>query len=137
MGEKNMNNDNNVMVCITQQKTCERLITKGYELKKCIHGKNLFVYHVVTENAKFLNSDKESDALEHLFSITKKFNGNMVVTKHDNVVKSIVDFVKNNNISDIIIGESPISNQDEDTIIDKLTRALPNLNINMIAKEED
>ena len=45
----------NVMVCVTQQKTCERLILNGYNLAKAKNGK-LYVIHVVNEKEKFLES---------------------------------------------------------------------------------
>ena len=42
----------NIMVCVTQQKTCERLIHTGYNMTN--ENDNLYIIHVVNENDKFL-----------------------------------------------------------------------------------
>lgn len=127
---------NNVLVCVTQQKTCERLIKHGAKMKKYIHGSDLFVFHVVMEGSKFLDSNRESEALEYLFSITKAEKGRMVVTRSNSIIKSIVDFVKNNNVAEIVIGESPEFETKEETIIEKLERLLPDVNINVVSRDE-
>jgi len=41
-----------IMVCVTQQKSCERLIKRGAELSDAKHG-DLYVVHVVKENWKY------------------------------------------------------------------------------------
>ncbi len=43
-----------VMVCVTQQKTCERLILEGHKLIKSEEDK-LYVIHVVSERENFWN----------------------------------------------------------------------------------
>lgn len=124
------------MVCVTQQKNCERLIQKGSALRKYIQAAELYVFHVVTGEDKFLNSDKESNALEYLFSITKAENGNMVVTRSEDISKSIIDFVKKNEIFDIIIGESPSDeDEDEDTFLNRLKKKLPDVKFHIVSKE--
>lgn len=127
---------NNILVCVTQQKTCERLIKQGARMKKYIHGSELFVFHVVMEGSKFLGSNSESEALEYLFSVTKVEQGSMVVTRSSSTIKSIVDFAKDNNISEIVIGEGPEGDTNEETIINKLERLLPDVNINVISRDE-
>ncbi len=61
----------NVMVCVTQQKTCERLILSGYEMLKNDNDK-LFVIHVVNEKDNFLDNNSDGEALEYLFNVSKK-----------------------------------------------------------------
>lgn len=60
-----------VMVCVTQQKTCERLILEGYKLINSNDDK-LYVIHVVNEREKFLENDDDGEALEYLFNVSKK-----------------------------------------------------------------
>lgn len=48
----NVVKEKNIMVCVTQQKTCERLIKKGKELKDKIDGE-LHVVHVAREDENF------------------------------------------------------------------------------------
>ncbi|CCQ92635.1 conserved hypothetical protein [[Clostridium] ultunense Esp] len=60
-----------VMVCVTQQKTCERLILEGYRLIKSNDDK-LYVIHVVNERERFLENVDDGEALEYLFNVSKK-----------------------------------------------------------------
>ncbi len=65
-----LNSCQNIMVCITQQITCERLILKASDLKNQLNVK-LFVIHVAKNESNFLDNAKEREALEYLFKISK------------------------------------------------------------------
>jgi hypothetical protein len=45
----------NVMVCVTQQKTCDRLIQYGHEFLGD-HKGELFIIHVAHQHIKFLGN---------------------------------------------------------------------------------
>ena len=96
----------NILVCVTQQKTCERLIRNAALLRDELKG-NLFVIHVVKDNLKFLNNIKEGEALEYLFGISKSVGANLSVLKSDKIAHTIADFVLQNKIDCIVLGESP------------------------------
>jgi K+-sensing histidine kinase KdpD len=131
-----MNKKRNVMVCVTQQRTCERLIKRGVVVQKYIKDSELYVFHVVTGSNKFLDSEKESNALEYLFSVTKAEKGNMVVTRSENVLNSIVEFVREHDINEIIIGEgAEAEGEEEETFLNKLEQNLPGVNINIVERE--
>ena len=68
------------MVCVTQQKTCERLILSGYRLLEAKDGK-LYVIHVVNEKEKFLESVNDGEALEYLFGVSKKVGADLTVLR--------------------------------------------------------
>lgn len=100
----------NIMVCVTQQKTCENLIRKGYE----IYTENvndptlnsLYVIHVVNENDKLLFNLSDGDALEYLFEITKQLGADLVVKRSKDVIKTLVDFASEKSITHIVIGNT-------------------------------
>lgn len=116
---------NNIMVCVTQQKTCERLIQKGNYLKKD-ENDNLFVIHVVNENDKLLNTYSDGDALEYLFGITKVLGAELIIERSKNIINTIVNFAKEKKINIIVIGKSP----DKDSVFEeKLRRKLKDVNI--------
>ncbi|SHH66351.1 universal stress protein [Sporanaerobacter acetigenes] len=96
----------NIMVCVTQQKTCERLILSGYEMLKTDNDK-LFVIHVVNEKDNFLNNNSDGEALEYLFNVSKKVGANLTVLRSKDVVKTIEDFAVKNKITHILMGASP------------------------------
>lgn len=93
-----------ILVCVTQQKTCERLIKKGAALRDELGGE-LFIIHVALNGWNFLGNSKEGEALEYLFGISKSVGAELTVLRSDNIVKTIVSFAKENKITDIIVGE--------------------------------
>ena len=116
----------NIMVCVTQQKTCERLILSGYRLLEAKDGK-LYVIHVVNEKEKFLDNIDDGEALEYLFGVSKKVGADLTVLRSKDIMKTMIDFAKDNDITHIIMGTPP-NNRDSEgpNIVLKLQKALPN-----------
>lgn len=112
-----MHKAKNIMVCVTQQKTCERLIMTGYTMLK--ENDNLYIIHVVNEKDKFLNNTSDGEALEYLFEVSKKVGADLTVIRSKDVIKAIGDFAINKNITDIVLGASPYSNNFENNAIAK------------------
>ena len=96
----------NILVCVTQQKNCERLIRYADELKNTLNCEELHVLHVAKTNYNFLNHEKEGEALEYLFNISKSLDANLTVLKSDEIEKTIAAYSNEHNISHIIIGAS-------------------------------
>src|SRR5690554_1091680 len=94
-----------IMVCITQQKSCERLIKKGSEISNQVNGE-LHVIHVVKEGWKYFSKLKESDALEYLFDRAKAYGGALTVIKAPDIESTLKDFALKNDIDIIVMGES-------------------------------
>ena len=114
-----------VLVCVTRQKTSEKLINKGVELSKGDEGSCLNVIHVVNENDKLLYSLSDGDALEYLFDITKDVGAaNLVVKRSKDVIKTIVDYAEEINCTHIVLGNS---NNPSNNFVAKLQRKLPNV----------
>ncbi len=119
MGKKN------IMVCVTQQKTCERLIKDGYDMIDKNHD-NLYVIHVVNENDNFLNNSNDGEALEYLFGVSKKVGADLTVLRSKNVIKAIEDFANKNDITSIVMGVSPNgAGLENHSIAMKLKKRLP------------
>lgn len=106
----------NVMVCVTQQRTCERLIKYGHELL----GKNkgeLFIIHVAHYEFKFLGKSEEGEALEYLYEKALEYGANLTVVRSNHVLDTLVELVEKNKITEVILGQSGES-KPEDNIID-------------------
>lgn len=101
----------NILVCVTQQKNCERLINKAHELVNECKG-NLHVINVVKNDLNFLDSIKESEALEYLFGISKSIGANLTVLKSDDIAGTIAQYTDENHINCIILGKSPSENKE-------------------------
>ena len=100
-----MENIVNVMVCVTQQKTCDRLIKYGYDLLDKDSGE-LYIIHVAHYEFKFLGSTKEGEALEYLYQKALEYGANLTVVRSNHVLDTLVDLVEKNRISYVILGES-------------------------------
>mgnify|MGYP000997824584 CR=1 FL=1 len=116
----------NIMVCVTQQKTCERLISNGARLSEVKNG-NLYVVNVVNENEKFLEYANDGEALEYLFGVSKKAGADLTVLRSNNITKTMIDFAKDNNITHMILGTAPDNNSKESNFSLKLQESLSNV----------
>ena len=69
---------NKVMVCVTGQLTCERLIRHGAQIAKDEMAE-LSVVHAAMRIESILGNPHEGEALEYLFSISKQFGADMTI----------------------------------------------------------
>jgi K+-sensing histidine kinase KdpD len=95
----------NVMVCVTQQKTCDRLIRYGHDFVNEGKGE-LYIIHVAHYEFKFLGSSQEGEALEYLYQKALEYGANLTVVRSNHVLDTLVDLVKKNKISHVVLGES-------------------------------
>lgn len=126
--------DVNIMVCVTQQKNCERLIQRGAALKDKLKGE-LFVIHVAKEGVNFLGNHKESEALEYLFDISKNVGADLTVLRSDSIVSTLVDFIQNKKIEHVVLGEPPIDCKDESIVLELQTK-LPKCSFHIVPSNE-
>ncbi|MEF9934053.1 MAG: universal stress protein [Clostridium sp.] len=124
-----MFNRDNIMVCVTQQKTCERLISSGAALKKEI-GSDLFVIHVVRERDNFLYNDSEPDALQYLFNVSKEAGAELTVLRSDDVVDTLKEFARDRSIGHIVLGQPPKSAKN--CVVDMLKESSNDLKFHII-----
>ena len=105
----------NIMVCVTQQKTCERLIKSGAVIKNKINGE-LFVIHVVKDGVNFLGNQREGEALEYLFSKSKEVGADLTVLRSRDISEALINFAKDRKIKHVVLGEPPKDYKDEGII---------------------
>lgn len=114
----------NILVCVTQQKTCERLINAANELMKNYKG-DLHVINVVKDDVNFLDSNTESEALEYLFGLSKSIGANLAVLKSNDITGTIARYADENHIHYIILGKSRVKSK-EDRFLKGLKSVLKN-----------
>lgn len=108
----------NIMVCVTKQKACQRLIEYGSQLRTS-ENDQLIVIHVAKGNTGILGSDKEGEALEYLYQKAKDAGAGLMVEKSDEVLETLIDIVETNHITDVIVGASG-ENAVSDGFLDRL-----------------
>ncbi|WZL71909.1 universal stress protein UspA [Clostridiaceae bacterium 35-E11] len=113
----------NIMVCVTQQKTCERLIKRGAEIRE-EQGGELFVIHVAKEGVNFLGKSREGDALEYLFEKSKNYGANLTVVRSQDVLATLRELTDKNDIGIIVLGESYENSRDRN-MVSNLEKRLP------------
>jgi len=116
--------ERNILVCVTQQKNCERLINSANELIKN-HNGELHVINVVKDDVNFLDSSTESEALEYLFSLSKSIGANLAVLKSDDIPGTIARYADENNIHIVILGKSRVRSK-ADRFLKELKSVLKN-----------
>lgn len=113
-----MNHKKHIMVCVTQQKSCERLIEYGVTLVSD-EADELHVIHVVKENWKYFGQLEEKDALDYLFEVSKAKNAMLTVVKAKDIEKTLSQFAEKHQITDIIMGES-LEGDEQQNMINRL-----------------
>jgi len=130
-----MRNKVRIMVCVTQQKSCKRLIEKGAKLKK--HEQDdIHVVHVVKENWKYFGKLKEADALEYLFDSTKEYNANLSVIKAQDIEDTLKNYALKNKINLIVMGESLEKSAQQNMITRLQSKGLGDVKFEVVPLEE-
>ena len=120
-----------ILACVTQQKTCERLILKGYELIDQ-EKDHLTVLHVVKLGGRFLEYSSDAQALEYLFEVSKEVGAELTVKRSKHVLDDMVKYAKEEQITHIVLGASPSEQTQERSFAVRLQGRLPQVNIIVI-----
>lgn len=110
-----------IMVCVTEQKTCDRLILFGHDLMLSKNDE-LYIIHI-SRSENFLNISKAGDALEYLYEKALEYGANLTVLKSENVLDSMVGFIDKNRITHVVLGQSG-ETQKENNIVYGLTKIM-------------
>ncbi|QSZ27238.1 universal stress protein [Aceticella autotrophica] len=93
-----------IMVCITPQKSCRRLIERGAERAKETNGEFCAVY--VNKNNDIYNDLKEHKILIELFDMAQKMGGRVSILVGKKISDTLAEFARDNEITEIIVGKS-------------------------------
>lgn len=95
----------NIVVCITAQSSSQRLIDYGTEIAREYHG-SLHILHVQKGDSIFQNGETLK-LLTKLLAYGDRCGGIIHVMCDEDVPKCISQFVKDENITKLIMGELP------------------------------
>ena len=126
-----MSKRSKILVCVTQQKTCEKLIMEAARMCNESNG-DLHIIHVAKKGWKILDNKKEGEALEYLFGISKSVGANLIVLKSDDIPGAIIKYANKNNIDCLVLGKSPVD-RGEDDFKTRLGRVLHDVEILVIS----
>ena len=111
-----------VLVCVTGQKSCERLIVAGAEIARK-ENVPLNVLHVVRPGGNVLGFVNEPAALEYLLGVSVEHGASMYVRRSDDVIGSIEYAAKNEGVQALVAGRA--ANYNGWDLLDELKLRLP------------
>lgn len=118
-----------VLVCVTGQKSCERLIVAGARIAQA-EGVILNVLHVVRPDGNVLGFQNEPEALEYLLKVSVEHGASMYVRRSDDVIGSIEYAAKNEQAQVIVAGRA--ANYSGWDMLDELKLRLPGVRFEII-----
>ena len=122
-----------VLVCVTGQKTCEKLIAEGGRLAREL-GAELSVVHVARQGSGLLGGNvDEAEALEYLFKISSEHGADMTVIRSDDVVPTLVQHARKLDAAMIVLGGPRRSGRD---VARELKAHMPDMEFHIVYTEE-
>lgn len=125
-----MENAVSVLVCVTGQRACSRLIEKGALLSKEKEA-DLFVLHVAKQGDTLLGASSDSDALNYLYALSQAVGAEMCVKRNDDAIKTIAEYVRQHNCRDVVLGAGPTQST-RDAFAVKLKALLPESELHIV-----
>ncbi|MBU3803995.1 MAG: hypothetical protein H9872_04470 [Candidatus Cellulosilyticum pullistercoris] len=125
-----------ILVGITIQENSRRLIDEGVRLSKSLNAP-LHILHI--RKGETIFDDPESSLLlEDLFAYGGELGGELHFLCSEHVSKTFLDFVKDNDITHLVIGESPshLTNK-VPSVYDKLTNQLTDIEITVLQRDTE
>lgn len=128
-----------VLVCITIQENSRRLISQGFDLAK-ISGASLHILHIRKGETVFDNPES-STLLQDLFTYGGELGGEVHFLCSNDVTQTIIDFIIDNCITHLVLGEAPVPVLSDSTssIYGELMENLRNihsLDISVLSRED-
>ena len=123
-----------VMVCVTGQKTCERLIREGARIAAEIEGE-VHVVHVATGGAPFMGASpkQEAEALEYLFRRAQESGADMEVVRADSAVEALVRLAQEHDVDCVVLGAA--RGRGAQDFAEQLRSRLPHADVRVVFEE--
>ena len=123
-----------ILVCITSQLNSRRLITFAHSLSENEQGE-FHILHVKRGN-NILDNEESLELLQELFSFGSELGGVINALCADDVLSTIISFVKREKITTMVLGEPSADKiEQSEELIEKLREKLPLVEIAVLARE--
>lgn len=97
-----------IMVCVTRQKSCARLIELGARLADRNEA-GLLVVHALRNGDSVLGGENEAEAMERLFAKTTESGGELVIVRADDVAGTLAETAEKHAAKVIVLGATPVT----------------------------
>ena len=119
-----------IMVCVTSQRTCERLINRGIERGGAGQAQ-LHVVHCVGTGRNFMNTPYEADAIEYLFTAAQLAGADLALLRADDVDDALVAYAEEHGVNLIVLGAGTPGGTKEPINL-RLQRRLPGVEFDVV-----
>jgi len=111
------------LVCVTAQKTCERLIRAGSEAAR---GAEMCVVHVAPMGSQLLDGTDDAQTLAFLYKIVRSYDAELTVEHNDRPLAAIVTHARRINAQCVVVGSSGTPGE---PFASKLRELLPEVDV--------
>ena len=117
------------VVCVTVQKTCERLIRQGAAFAG---AKGLHVLHVAKDGETLLGGKDDGEALNYLYRISREYGAEMDVlrAKDKDITETVAAYARSNGAGCIVLGSG--GERRGDDFSTKLRARLPGVDVEIV-----
>ena len=124
-----------VLVGITIQESSHRLIKEGFNLSKAIDA-SLHILHI-RKGETIFDKPESSELLTNLFTYGGELGGEVHFLCSNDIPEAITTFIKENNITHLVIGETPngTSLESGSSIYDSLQKQLGDIELVVLPRE--
>ncbi len=120
-----------VLVCVTDQESCSRLIEAGRKLADITDS----LLKVICVRPRRMENWFGSDEVEYLFNRAKQLDAEMIIKFHDYAMESVAEYVASNDIHYVIVGTPPQPGQS--VFVSGLEERFPDLPIISVDTDGD
>lgn len=124
----NLDKKSTILICVTAQNACDRLIKVGSDIAKSFD----YNIHILMVRPQVSDYAPMSNEIEYLYQTAKDYNGEMTIIFDNDAVKTAVNFAKKINAKRLVTG---MPDGRLNGFIVRFHDAMPNLPISMVAKD--
>ncbi len=124
-----------VLVGITIQENSRRLIAEGFKLSGAIDAP-LHILHI-RKGETIFDRPESSELLSDLFAYGGELGGEVHFLCSNNIPETITSFIKENNITHLVIGEAPNGNtiSPRSSVYEQLKSQIGNIELIVLPRE--
>lgn len=133
MNEQQSQANRKVLVCITLQQNSKRLIDEGSSLAQSLNA-DFHILHI-SKGTTIFENEESSKLFQELFRYGASLGGEVHFLCSMHVTDTITSFIKENAITDLVIGAAPNNNEEKKNVYNRLTESLQMINIITLKRE--
>ncbi len=128
--------EENVLVCITIQENSRRLISEGARVARSVNAP-LHILHIRKGETIFDNPES-SNLLQELFAYGSELGGEVHFLCSQTVIDTIIHFIKEHHITQLVLGETPQLSQDNTSlgVYEKILESITDIQITVLPRDE-